>query len=105
MTQYLQTRTDLFAAAVSHAGISALSSYWGEGYWGYGYCSVANTGTYPWNNPEFFTKHSPLFNADKIKTPLLLFAWQCRYKCSDWRKYPDVPGIETTRQDSGIYPG
>lgn len=72
MTQYLQTRTDLFAAAVSHAGISALSSYWGEGYWGYGYCSVANTGTYPWNNPEFFTKHSPLFNADKIKTPLLL---------------------------------
>ncbi|WP_459189637.1 prolyl oligopeptidase family serine peptidase [Parabacteroides sp. APC149_11_2_Y6] len=72
MTQYLQTRTDLFAAAVSHAGISALSSYWGEGYWGYGYCSVANTGTYPWNNPEFYTKHSPLFNADKIKTPLLL---------------------------------
>lgn len=72
MTQYLQTRTNLFAAAVSHAGISALSSYWGEGYWGYGYCSVANTGTYPWNNPEFFTKHSPLFNADKIKTPLLL---------------------------------
>ena len=36
------------------------------------YCSVANTGTYPWNNPEFYTKHSPLFNADKIKTPLLL---------------------------------
>ena len=72
MTQYLQTKTDLFAAAVSHAGISALSSYWGEGYWGYGYCSVANTGTYPWNNPEFYTKHSPLFNADKIKTPLLL---------------------------------
>ncbi len=72
MTQYLQTKTDLFAAAVSHAGISALSSYWGEGFWGYGYCSVANTGTYPWTNPEFFTKHSPLFNADKIKTPLLL---------------------------------
>ena len=72
MTQYLQTRTDIFAAAISHAGISALSSYWGEGYWGYGYCSVANAGTYPWNAPEFFTKQSPLFNADKIKTPLLL---------------------------------
>lgn len=72
MTQYLQTRTDIFAAAISHAGISALSSYWGEGYWGYGYCSVANAGTYPWNNPEFFTKQSPLFNADKIHTPLLL---------------------------------
>lgn len=72
MTQYLQTQTDLFATAISHAGISALSSYWGEGYWGYGYCSVANAGTYPWNNPEFFTRQSPLFNADKIRTPLLL---------------------------------
>lgn len=72
MTQYLQTKTTIFAAAISHAGISALSSYWGEGYWGFGYCSVANKGTYPWNNPEFFTKQSPLFNADKINTPLLL---------------------------------
>lgn len=72
MTQYLQTRTDLFAAAVSHAGISALSSYWGEGYWGWGYCSVANTNSYPWNNPELFVEQSPLYNADKIKTPLLL---------------------------------
>lgn len=72
MTQYLQTRTDLFAAAVSHAGISAISSYWGEGYWGWGYCSVANTNSYPWNNPELFVEQSPLYNADKIKTPLLL---------------------------------
>lgn len=72
MTQYLQTKTDLFAAAISHAGISALSSYWGEGYWGIGYCSVANTGTYPWNAPQYYTEHSPLFHADKINTPLLL---------------------------------
>ncbi|MDD4116124.1 MAG: prolyl oligopeptidase family serine peptidase [Massilibacteroides sp.] len=72
MTQYLQTRTDLFAAAVSHAGISAISSYWGEGYWGWGYCSVANTNSYPWNNPELFVQQSPLFHADKINTPLLL---------------------------------
>ena len=72
MTQYLQTRTDLFAAAVSHAGISALSSYWGEGYWGYGYSSVANADSYPWNNRELFVEQSPLFNADKINTPLLL---------------------------------
>ena len=72
MTQYLQTKTDLFAAAISHAGISALSSYWGEGYWGYGYCSIANTNTYPWNDSDFFVKQSPLFSADKINTPLLL---------------------------------
>ncbi len=72
MTQYLQTKTDIFAAAISHAGISTLSSYWGEGYWGYTYCSTANTNSYPWNAPDLFTKQSPLYNADKINTPLLL---------------------------------
>ena len=72
MTQYLQTKTDFFAAAVSHAGISDLANYWGIGNWGTGYCSVANAGTYPWNDPEFFIGHSPLYNADKITTPLLL---------------------------------
>ncbi len=72
MTQYLQTRTDLFAAAVSHAGISNVTSYWGEGYWGYSYNSVAAADSYPWTNPELFTKHGSLFNADKINTPILL---------------------------------
>ena len=33
MTMYLQTKTDMFAAAASHAGISNVTSYWGEGYW------------------------------------------------------------------------
>jgi dipeptidyl aminopeptidase/acylaminoacyl peptidase len=72
MTQYLITRTDIFAASVSHAGISNITSYWGEGYWGYSYSSGASAGSYPWNNPELYTKQSPLFAADKIKTPLLL---------------------------------
>lgn len=72
MTMYLQTRTDIFAAAVSHAGISALSSYWGEGYWGYTYSAGASTGSYPWNNRELYVEQSPLFSADKIHTPLLL---------------------------------
>jgi len=72
MTQYLLTRTDIFTTAVSHAGISALSSYWGEGFWGYSYSEIASTGSYPWNNPQLYTEQSPLFNADKINTPLLL---------------------------------
>ena len=72
MTQYLQTQTNLFAAAVSHAGISNIASYWGEGYWGYTYGSIANADSYPWNNPELFINQSPLFHADKISTPLLL---------------------------------
>ena len=72
MTQYLQTQTDLFAAAVSHAGISNITSYWGVGYWGYSYSSGASAGSYPWNNEEMYIKQSPLFQADKINTPLLL---------------------------------
>ena len=72
MTQYLQTRTDLFAAAVSHAGISNIASYWGGGYWGYTYGECAQYGSFPWNNPSLYVEQSPLFSADKIKTPLLL---------------------------------
>ena len=72
MTQYLQTQTDIFAAAVSHAGISNVTSYWGEGYWGYSYNAIAAADSYPWQNPDLFTKQGSLFNADKINTPLLL---------------------------------
>lgn len=72
MTQYLQTLTDIFAAAVSHAGISNVTSYWGEGFWGYSYNSIAAAKSYPWTNPDLFTKQGSLFNADKIHTPLLL---------------------------------
>ncbi len=72
MTQYLVSKTDIFAAAISHAGISNITSYWGEGYWGYGYSAAASAHSYPWNSPKLYTEHSPLFNADKINTPLLL---------------------------------
>lgn len=72
MTMYLQTRTDIFAAAVAHAGISDITSYWGEGYWGAVYNAVAAAGSFPWKNREIFVEQSPLFSADKIKTPILL---------------------------------
>ena len=72
MTMYLQTVTDIFACAVSHAGISNHTSYWGEGYWGYNYSEVSMANSYPWSHRELFVDQSPLFNADKIHTPLLL---------------------------------
>lgn len=72
MTMYLQTRTDIFAAAVAHAGISDITSYWGEGMWGYSYNAVAAAGSFPWKNREIFVDQSPLFSADKINTPILL---------------------------------
>ena len=71
MTMYLQTVTDLFAAAISHAGISDHTSYWGEGYWGYSYSEVSMANSYPWTDKRLFVDQSPLFNADKVRTPLL----------------------------------
>ena len=72
MTQYLQTVTDIFACAVSHAGITNHTSYWGEGYWGYNYSEVSMANSYPWSHRQLYVDQSPLFNADKIHTPLLL---------------------------------
>lgn len=72
MTAYLQTKTDIFAAAMSHAGISDITSYWGEGYWGYSYSAQASANSYPWNARELYVDQSPLFSADRINTPLLL---------------------------------
>ena len=71
MTMYLQTKTDIFAAAMAHAGISNPASYWGFGYWGYSYNTIAAANSYPWNNPELYSGHAPLFNADKVHTPIL----------------------------------
>jgi dipeptidyl aminopeptidase/acylaminoacyl peptidase len=72
MTQYLATQTDIFAAYISHAGISALPSYWGIGDWGYTYSGVATAGAFPWNRRDIYVDHSPLFMADRISSPLLL---------------------------------
>ncbi len=72
MTMHLATLTDLYAASISHAGISALTSYWGEGWWGYGYSGIASRGSFPWNNPELYVGQSPVYSADRITTPLLL---------------------------------
>ena len=71
MSMYLVTRTDIFAAAISHAGISDITSYWGEGYWGYSYCEVSTANNYPWNAQKMIVEQSPLFNADKVNTPIL----------------------------------
>ncbi|WP_095499219.1 alpha/beta hydrolase family protein [Paraferrimonas haliotis] len=72
MTMYLSTKTDIFAASMSHAGISNLSAYWGHGWWGYGYSGVASRGSFPWNNKQLYVEHSPMYHADKVTKPLLL---------------------------------
>lgn len=72
MTQVLASKTELFAALISHAGISALSSYWGAGDWGYSYSGVASANSFPWNRKDLYIGHSPLFMAERISKPLLL---------------------------------
>lgn len=72
ITMIIQTRTNLFSAAVAHAGISSISSYWGEGYSGYEYSAYATANSYPWNRKDIFINQSALFSADKITTPMLL---------------------------------
>lgn len=72
MTMLLATKTDIFAASLSHAGISNLSNYWGYGWWGYAYSGVASKGSFPWNNKELYVEQSPLYHADKINHPMLL---------------------------------
>ena len=72
ITMTILTRTDLFAAAISHAGISSIPSYWGEGYWGYLYSAIATANSFPWNRKDIYVNQSALFNADRISKPLLL---------------------------------
>ena len=72
LTQYLAAKTDLFAAYISHAGISSLTSYWGMGDWGYSYSAVASAFSFPWNRKDLYVGHSPLYMAERITRPLLL---------------------------------
>lgn len=72
LTMNILTKTDMFKTGISHAGISSISSYWGEGYWGWQYNSVSAANSFPWNRRDIYVDQSPLYNADKITTPLLL---------------------------------
>lgn len=71
MSQYIPTQTDFFACSISHAGISDHTSYWGYGYWGYSYSETSMANSYPWSDRELYVGQSPLYNADKINTPIL----------------------------------
>lgn len=93
MTMYLLTKTDLFAAAMAHAGISNPASYWGYGYWGYSYNATCAADSYPWNNPDLFTRHAPLFNADKVHTPILFL-----HGAAD----TNVPIVESTQMFNAL---
>lgn len=72
MTMLLAAKTDIFAASMSHAGISHITSYWGQGWWGFLYSGEASKGSFPWDSPELYRERSPVNLAQQINTPLLL---------------------------------
>jgi dienelactone hydrolase len=75
---YLVTRTNLFAAAVSGAGNSDIISGYGAITYTYSdshqFVEKAQTrmGATLWQNPSAYIKNSPIFRADKVSTPLLI---------------------------------
>jgi len=81
-TNYLVTHTNIFAAAASAAGMADLISAYGSlgsPLWGatslqgvffeFGQFRMGST---LWQKPELYIKNSPVFNIDKVTTPLLI---------------------------------
>ena len=78
---YLVTRTHLFAAAEAGAPVANMTSAYGGIRWESGISrefqyehTQSRIGASLWEHPELFIKNSPLFNADKVTTPLLMMA-------------------------------
>lgn len=78
-TNYIVTHTNVFAAAMASSGFADLVSGYGEVTFGEGdpfFASWVNgqgrLGATLWQRPDLYIKYSPLFNADKVTTPLLM---------------------------------
>ena len=78
---YLVTRTHSFAAAEAGAPVANMTSAYGGIRWESGISrqfqyehSQSRLGASLWEKPELYIKNSPLFNADKVTTPLLMMA-------------------------------
>ena len=76
---YLVTKTNMFRAAGAGAPVSNMTSAYGGIRWGVGINrqfqyekTQSRIGATLWQRPDLYIKNSPLFTADKIKTPLLL---------------------------------
>ncbi|PWV48111.1 S9 family peptidase [Chitinophaga sp. S165] len=77
-TNYIITKTSLFSAAQSSAGLSDLVSEFGG--LGFGDKSLTfmtevgqmNLGKAPWEDPLVYIKNSPIFYSNHVSTPLLI---------------------------------
>lgn len=78
-TNFIITRTNIFAAACSAAGASDLISVYGGIIQGPGISKKAyyeteqgRIGASLWERPDLYIENSPIFKADKVMTPLLM---------------------------------
>ncbi|MBM3405196.1 MAG: S9 family peptidase [Bacteroidetes bacterium] len=78
---YLVTQTDLFKAAMAGAPVSNMTSAYGGIRWESGMSrmfqyeqSQSRIGKSLWENPMRYIENSPLFDADKINTPLMIMS-------------------------------
>ena len=76
---YLATQTDMFAAIESGAPVVNMFSAYGGIRWGSGLArsfqyehTQSRLGTTPWNGYDIYKENSPLFEMDKVKTPILI---------------------------------
>src|SRR5690606_3885423 len=76
---YMITRTDLFAAAEAGAPVSNMTSAYGGIRWTTGMSRMfqyertqSRIGATLWEAPHRYIENSPIFWADKVRTPLLM---------------------------------
>ena len=76
---HLATKTDLFAAIESGAPVVNMFSAYGGIRWGSGLArsfqyehTQSRLGATPWNGYEIYKENSPLFEMDKVTTPILI---------------------------------
>ncbi len=77
---YLVTQTDMYKAAIAGAPVSNMTSAYGGIRWKSGMSRMfqyektqSRIGATLWEKPGLYIENSPVFFADKIKTPLLIF--------------------------------
>ncbi len=89
-TNYLIANTNLFAAAVSGGGLSNHISFAGSTTLsgnsnnGFAEASQSRIGGTLWEKKQAYIEDSPIFNADKVTTPILLMVG----KVDGWNLYP-----------------
>lgn len=72
ITLDLLTKSNMFNVAIDMYGISNITNYFGAGTWGYWYSDLASPCQFPWSDKDVYVDKSPIYSADKIKTPLLI---------------------------------